>query len=152
VIWLALNLWWILPACLLVAALLPIAFGHGIPVVRAIAKRVPVIVWQVLGLIVLLSYSADYLIGVGEKRCQAAQEAAEARADTKAIGVTKEADKKAQEARDGIRKESSDAQSEARTIVRYLEPSCPTQPARLRELGGAAVQGARGEVLPTEGR
>jgi uncharacterized protein (UPF0333 family) len=150
-IWLALNLWWILPACLLGAALLPIAFGYGIPVVRAIAKRIPVIVWQALGIIVLLSYSSDYLIGVGEKRCQAAQEAAEASADTKALGVSKEADKKAQEVTGAVTKETTEAQSNVRTEIRYLPATCPALPDSVSNTVQHEVENARNAVSAGSG-
>ena len=119
---------------------------------RAFAKRVPWQVWVALAFALLLG--AVYLKGRldGREACQQRQEAAEAKADAKAEQVAKRAQGDAKKARDTIRKESNDAQAEVRTIVRTLPSTCPSQPDRLRELGDAAVQGARGEVLPAEGR
>src|SRR5690606_36911682 len=151
-IWLLLNLWWLFPAAIALTALVALISGLGGPALLAIARRVPAPAYAVLVAAVALSLGSSWLVGVGEARCQAAQEAAEKRADAKGERVAKRAQGAAQKARDTIRKESDDAQAEVRTIVRTLPATCPDQPDRLRELGRAAVESAGREVLPAEGR
>lgn len=146
-IWLLMNVWWLVPALVGVAAL-ALFLAVGPMPLRALAARVPLLAWQVLACVVAVSLASSWLIGIGEARCEARQEKAELKADVKAAGVAEKADAEATAARTTIRKESSDAQSEARVIVRNLPTACPVQPDRLRELGDAAVEGARGEVLP----
>ena len=147
-IWLLMNVWWLVPALVGVAAVVALVSGIGLPVLRSLAQRVPALAWQVLACVVAVSLASSWLIGIGEARCEARQEKAEAKADVKAAGVAEKSDAEATAARTTIRKESSDAQSEARVIVRNLPTACAVQPDRLRELGESAVEGARGEVLP----
>lgn len=151
-IWLLLNAWWLVAALVGLCALLALLSGIGGPALLALAKRVPAPVYGALLAVIALSVGSAWLVGVGEARCEAKREAAEAKADVKAADVAKKSGEEAAKARATIRKESTDAQAEARVIVRTLDPGCPSQPPRLRELGESAVQGARGEVLPASGR
>ncbi len=66
--------------------------------------------------------------------------------------MSKGAHAKAQEAREGIRKETEESTNEAEQIVAGLPATCPPMPERLRELGRDAVQGASREMLSAEGR
>lgn len=141
-IWLLSNAWWLLPALVAVPALLAIALGVGIPVLRSLAQRVPAQAWAAFGAVIAVSLASSWLISIGEGRCRAKFEAAEAKADVKAAEVAAKADAEAKDATTTIRKESEDAQAEARVIVRSLPAVCPAQPDRLRELGDAAVEAA----------
>jgi len=151
-IWLLMNAWWLLPALAALGAGIAVALGVGLPALRSLAKRVPALVWQALAAVVAVSLASSWLIGVGEDRCEAKQEKAEAKADVKAAGVAKKSNEAATEARTTIRKESSDAQSEARVIVRNLPTACAVQPDRLRELGESAVEAASRGVPAGAGR
>lgn len=144
-IWLLMNVWWLVPALVVVAAVVAFLALGPLPA-RALASRVPLLVWQALALLVALSLSSSWLVGVGESRCEAKQAKAEDKADIKAAGVAAKAGTEAKDATTTIRKESSDAQAEARVIVRSLPAACSSQPDRLRELGESAVEAARGSV------
>lgn len=150
-IWLLMNTWWLVPALVGVVAL-AVFLTAGPLVLREGAQRVPLLGWQVLAGLVALSLASDWLIGIGEDRCEAKQAVLEDKADVKAASVAKESNAEADKARDSIRKESSDAQAEVRTIVRTLPATCPEQPPRMRELGDAAVEAASREVLPAPER
>lgn len=151
-IWLLMNVWWLVPALFALGAVAALVSGIGLPALRSLAQRVPALVWQGLAAVLAVSLASSWLIGIGEGRCRAKFEAAEEKADVKAAGVAKKSSEAATAARDTIRKESSDAQAEARVIVRNLPAVCPAQPDRMRELGDAAVEAARGSVLPAPGR
>ena len=140
-IWLLMNVWWLVPALVGVAAVVAFLALGPVPL-RALAARVPLLAWQVLACVVALSLASSWLIGVGEDRCAAAPAKAEDKADVKAAKVTGDARDEADQAKTTIRKESQDAQAEARVIVRSLPAACPAQPDRLRELGDAAVEAA----------
>lgn len=142
-IWLWSNLWWLVPA---------LAAGLAHPVPRKLLEQVPARWWIRLGVLALFGLTFQCGRWYERSEAQERQEAAEKRADAKGAKVAKASHAAAQKAREGIRKESDDAQTEARTIVRYLEPTCPAQPDRLRELGRAAVESAGREMLPAEGR
>ena len=141
-IWLLMNVWWLVPALFALGAVIVLVAGGGPLVLRSLAQRVPALVWQGLAAVLAVSLASSWLIGIGEGRCRAKFEAAEAKADVKAAGVAKKSSEAATAARDTIRKESSDAQAEARVIVRNLPAACPRQPDRLRELGESAVEAA----------
>lgn len=151
-IWLLVNTWWLLPALATLGAGIAVALGVGLPVLRSLAKRVPALVWQALAGILAVSLASSWLIGIGEAQCEARQEKAETKADVKAAKVAAESDEKADLAKTTIRKESTDAQSEARDIVHSLPTGCPTQPDRLRELGESAVEAASRGVPAGAGR
>ena len=151
-IWLLMNVWWLVPALAALGAGIAVALGVGLPVLRSLAQRVPALVWQALAAIVAVSLASSWLIGIGEARCEAKQEKAEAKADVKAAKVATEASEKAGEAKTTIRKESNDAQAEARDIVHSLPAGCPAQPDRLRELGESAVEAASRGVPAGAGR
>jgi hypothetical protein len=120
--------------------------------IKKLLGSVPRWAWGLLAAVALLGGVWMHGRAAGKEACQRAQEAAEKRADAKGERVAKRAQDAAKRVRDTIRKESDDAQAEVREIVRYLPSTCPSQPDRVRELGDAAVQGARREVLPAEGR
>ena len=147
-IWLLLNAWWLVALVIALPAVLALVAGFG-PMLPGIARRVPAAAWAAVAAVLAVSLASGWLVSVGEERCQAAQEAAEAKADAKGAIVAKRSQAAAHKAREGIRKESQDAVTEVRTIIRTLPATCPVQPDRLRQLGDAAVQGARGEVLAT---
>lgn len=150
-IWALLNLWWLVPALLALCVGVALLSGVGLPVLRELARRVPAPVWQALALAAVLSFASDWLIGVGEGRCRAAQAAAEDKADIKAAKVAGRTAEKVEADRANITKETSDAAAEVRTIVRTVRASCPADPVpeRVHELGRAAVEAARRE-LPAE--
>src|SRR5690606_22377351 len=122
--------------------------GVGLPVLRALAKRVPAPVWTALAVVVAVSLSSGWLVGVGEERCRAAIAAADDKADVKAAKVSAATTAKVETDRGTIRKETSDAAAEVRTIVRTVRAACPADPVpeRVHELGRAAVEAARGEL------
>ena len=144
-IWLLVNTWWLLPALAALGAGIAVALGVGLPALRSLAQRVPALVWQALAAVVAVSLASSWLIRIGEGRCEAKQVAAEAKADVKADGVAKKSAVEAKESATNIRKESSDAASEVRTIIRTVG-DCPPLPARVHDRGRAAVEAARREL------
>ena len=150
--WLLANLWWLVPLVIGLMAAVFAFSGPGLPAMVALLRRVPWQVWAAVAFIGWTGLAVQCGRWIERSAIEQRQEAAEAKADAKADRVAKQAQGEAKKARDTIRKESDDAQAEVRTIVRTLPATCPSQPDRLRELGDAAVQGARGEVLPAEGR
>lgn len=145
-IWLLLNAWWLVLALVALCAGLALLSGIGGPALVALARRVPALAWAALLAFVALSIGSSWLVGVGEARCQSAQATAEDKADIQAAKTAGRASVKAETATKTTRKEASDAQAEARVIVRSLPAACPGQPPRLRELGDAAVEAARRSV------
>lgn len=115
-------------------------------------KRIPWQLWAALILAVAFLWLRSHWIGIGEERCRSAQEAAESQADAKALNVQKAAQDKAQEVIAGIQKETSDVQTEVRTIIKTVPATCPAQPGRLRELGQQQVEAARRRMLPAPSR
>lgn len=146
------HLWWLIPAAIVLCAVLAAFLGPGATVVAAWAKSAPRAVWLAMAGVMVLGFSFQCGRWYERSVAQERQEAAEKRADAKGEIAAKRAHGAAQKARDTIRKESDDAQAEVRTIVRTLPATCPDQPDRLRELGRAAVESAGREVLPAEGR
>jgi hypothetical protein len=80
--------------------------------------------------------------------CELRQLRTEAKADGRAEKVTDDADRKAEKIRADVRRDTEESTDEAQAIVDALPAGCPVQPDRLRDLGRAAVEGARAEVLP----
>lgn len=141
-------LWLVIPAVLVLVVVLALSFGVW-PLVASAFARLPVRAQMALvGLLAaLIAGSGMYAKGRhdGRQGCVAAQAKADAKADVKAAGV---AEKSADEAREGsavIRKESSDAAAEVRTIIRTVG-DCPPLPDRVHDRGRAAVEAARREL------
>ena len=137
-IWLWSNLWWLVPVAVLGAGL-----AHPVP--RALLRRVPVRFWLGLGVVMLLGLT--FQLGRWYERSVAREtaEAKEVKADVKAAGVAEKANTEAREGSVVIRKESSDAAAEVRTIIRTVG-DCPPLPARVHDRGRAAVEAARREL------
>lgn len=149
------HLWWALPALVALVVVLSLTFGAWPLVLGAVGRVPPRAQALVLAVAVgLIAGSGMYAKGRhdGKAGCAAAQAKAEDKADVKAAKVATEASEKAGEAKTTIRKESSDAQSEARDIVHSLPAGCPAQPDRLRELGESAVEAASRGVPAGTGR
>lgn len=142
-------LWLVIPAVLVLVVVLALSFGVW-PLVAAAFARLPVRAQMaVVGLLVaLVAGSGMYAKGRSDGRdgCAAAQAKAEAKADVKAAGVTEKAAIEAKDASATIRKESSNAATEVRTIIRTVPGVCPPLPARVHDLGRAAVEAARREL------
>lgn len=147
-IWLLLNVWWLVPALVAVAAAVALLSGLGGPALLALAKRAHPGVWAALAAVVVLSLASGWLVRVGEDRCRAAHEAADARADVKAAKVSAATTAKVEADRATITKETTDAAAEVRTIVRTVRAGCPADPVpeRVHDLGRAAVEAARREL------
>ena len=141
-IWLLLNGWWLVVA---VVGLLAAAVALN-PAVLPVLRRLPSWAYAAAGAVLAVSLASSWLVGVGEERCRAAQEAAEKRADAKGERVAKASQAAAQKARDSIRKESSDAQVQIREIVRTLPATCPPMPDELRDVLQRQVEAARAEL------
>lgn len=145
-IWLLSNLWWLVPVAVGLALL-----AHPVP--RAFVKAVPPKWW--LRLAVLAAFGLTFQAGRWYERDAAKdrQAAAEGKADVKAAKVSTATAEKVEADRTTIRKETSDAASEVRTIIRTVRAGCPADPVpeRVHELGRAAVEAARRE-LPAEPR
>ena len=110
-------------------------------------KAIPWQIYAVAALCALLLGLRWHWIGVGYERCQAETAEAEQAADDKASKVAKGASEKAATETAIVRKESQDAATEIREVVRYLPRTCTPQSDRVRELGAEAVRRAR-EALP----
>ena len=142
-------LWLAIPAVLVLVVVLALALGVWPLVVSALARLPVRAQMAVVGVLVaLVAGSGMYAKGRSDGRqgCVEAQAKADAKADVKAAGV---AEKSAAEAREGsavIRKESSDAAAEVRTIIRSVPGTCPPLPPRVSDLGRAAVEAARREL------
>ena len=145
-IWLLLNAWWLVAALVALLALGAVLSGIGGPALLALAKRVPAPVYGALLAVIAMSVGSSWLVGVGEARCEAKREAAEAKADVKAAGVVKTSKERAAKARQDITKESTDAVAQVRTEVRYLPRSCPELPDSVRESVQRQVEAARDGV------
>lgn len=139
------NTWWLVPALVGVVAL-AVFLTAGPLVLREGAQRVPLLGWQVLAGLVALSLASDWLIGIGEDRCEAKQEAAEAKADVKAASVAKESNAEADKAKTAIRKETSDVQVQIREVVRTVPGACPAMPDELHDVLQRQVEAARAEL------
>ena len=113
--------------------------------VSALLQRVPVRWWLGLGVVMLLGLT--FQLGRWYERSVAREsaEAREVKADVKAAGVAEKATADAREGAAIIRKESSDAVAEVRTIIRTVG-ACPPLPARVHDVGRAAVEAARREL------
>lgn len=138
-IWLWSNLWWLVPVLIGVAAL-----AHPVP--RAVLGRVPLRWWLYLGVVALLGLTFQCGRWYERSVAREAAAAAEKKADVKAAGVAKSAFEQATKSSDTIRKESSDAATEVRTIIRTVPGACPPLPPRVHDLGRAAVEAARREL------
>lgn len=150
--WLIGNLYWLLPALLVLGVGLALAFGVW-PVVVATFGRLPPLA-QALALVVLatlIAGSGMYAKGKadGLASCRATQAGAEDRADAKGAKVAAGAQAKAQEARTDIRKETSDVQVRIREVVRTVPGACPAMPDELRDLLQRQVEAARAELPAT---
>lgn len=108
-------------------------------------RKVPREVWIALAVALAFLWLRSHWIGVGEDRCRAAQEAADARARDKADKAAATAQKAAQDASATIKEETDHAADRARVIVREITAGCPlpAQPDELRDLGDEAVRRAR---------
>lgn len=142
------HLWFAIPAVLVLVVVLALSFGVW-PLVASAVARLPVRAQMLLmGLLVaLVAGSGMYAKGRSDGRegCVAAQAKADAKADVKAAGVAEKANTEAREGSAVIRKESSDAATEVRTIIRTVG-SCPPLPPRVHDLGRAALEAARREL------
>ncbi len=147
-IWLLLNVWWLVPALVALAAGVALLSGLGGPALLALAKRAPAGAWVALAAVVAVSLASGWLVGVGEERCRAALESADTRADAKAAKVAAATTAKVEADRATITKETTDAAAEVRTIVRTVRAGCAADPVpeRVHELGRAAVEAARREL------
>lgn len=144
-IWLLSNLWWLGPLVLLAAIAL-----H--PASWPILARVPARWWLAAAFVALLGLTFQAGRWYERSAAEKAQDKSENRADAKGEKVAGKAQAKAQEATATTRQEASDAQAEARVIVRTLPADCPEQPARLRELGESAVEATRRSLPATPDR
>lgn len=144
-IWLLMNVWWLVPALVGVAALC-VFLTAGPLVLRGLSRRIKPWAWQALAAVVAVSLASSWLIGIGEDRCQAKQEKAEAKADVKAAKVAGAAREEADQAKATIRKETSDVQVQIREVVRTVPATCPDMPDELRDLLQRQVEAARAEL------
>lgn len=149
-IWLLSNVWWLVP--LAIGGLALFAFLSAGPGALAIYLKIPRWLRLTVGSLVILLTAYSFGYDSGLESCRSAQEAGDDKADAKASRVAKGAQAKAQEALEGIRKETKESTDEAEQIVAGLPATCPPLPERLRELGRDAVQGASREMLSAEGR
>lgn len=145
-IWLLLNFWWLALLLIGLCAAVALLSGIGGPALLALARRVPAGAWAVLAAVLGVSLASGWLVGIGEARCQAKQEAREDKADVKAAGVAGRTAKKAQTDRTEIRKDTKESADEVRTIVRTVRAACPPVPDRVHDLGRAAVEAASAEL------
>lgn len=139
------NVWWLVPALFALGAGVAFLMLGPVPL-RALAARVPALVWQALAAIVAVSLASSWLIGIGEGRCEAKQAKAEAKADVKAAGVAAKADAEAKEATTIIREESQNAQVRIRELVRTVPGACSAMPDELRDILQREVEAARAEL------
>jgi biopolymer transport protein ExbB/TolQ len=137
VIWLLSNVWWLVP--LLIGGL---ALAN-LPMTLAVIRRVPRWLWLALAAVALLGLTFQSGRWYERREHQAAQEAAEKRADAKAGRVAKAAHERAQKARERIRQESEEATDEAQAAVDALPDTCPPLPDELREHAQREVERAR---------
>ena len=68
-IWLLLNVWWLVPALVAACALLALLSGIGWPVLAGLARRVPAPAWSALALVLGVSLASSWLIGTPRLRC-----------------------------------------------------------------------------------
>lgn len=153
-IWLLLNGWWLVVLAIALPGLVALLTGAWpalVALLRQIPDRVLASVVAALVTVVAVSLASGWLVGVGEERCRAKQEAAEDRADIKAAKVAGRTAEKVETDRGTISKETRHAAAEIRTIT--IRPDCPAvpQPARVHDLGRAAVEAARGELPAGQG-
>lgn len=111
-------------------------------------RKVPREVWLGLALVLAVLWLRSHWIGVGVERCEAAQEAAQAKAIDKGQQAAQKAQEAATAVKVDIRQESENAAAEVREVVRGLPRTCPPVPDRVRQLGRDAVEAARAS-LPT---
>jgi biopolymer transport protein ExbB/TolQ len=142
VIWLLTNVWWLVP---LVVGGLALA---NLPMTLAVIRRVPVRVWLAVAAVALLGLTFQAGRWYERREHQAAQEAAEKRADAKAGRVAKQAQERTRKAVERIHERTEEAADE---IDRQMEPVCPDVPlpSVVRDDLADAVRRAR-EALPAD--
>jgi len=137
------HLWWLIPAAIVLCAVLAAFLGPGATVVAAWAKSAPRAVWLAMAGVMVLGFS--FQCGRWHERsvAQERQEAAEKRADAKAERVARKAAQQADAARKRFEKESV-VNEHIREVVRYLH--CDPLPDGVRDALQRKVEAARDPV------
>jgi methylthioribose-1-phosphate isomerase len=140
VLWLASNVWWLVPVAVGVLALV------NLPMTLAVIRRVPVRVWLALGVVALLGLTFQAGRWYERSQHEQAQEAAEAKADAKAATVAKKAAIDAGKATAKIRERTEEAADEIEREMGAVDCAVPI-PDRVRDELAGATRRAR-EALP----